>query len=243
MWSWDYSLNIDKKFIDYHMSSINAHEYTSTQVYEHRTRKVKENYGYKSADLSYPLNLNDSFEKVLFNRRTWVDQFPNERMINKDFIARFSQLSFIGGKRQRRTYPSGGAQYYVNIHYLFNEDNVHNELWSDGNISELNTDTSQLLMKKKVPWSKVKEAFIQGYLASTAQFAIVLSVNLQCISKKYTDISYKLVQQEAGHIGQNIQLVATYLGIQAVPLGGFYDLELSNLIEEQQTVLYAFLLG
>ena len=101
----------------------------------------------------------------------------------------------------------------------------------------------RLLVKQYQPWNEISKAFIQKYLANTAQFAIALSCDMSGISGKYTDISYKLVQQEAGHIGQNIQLVANYLGLESVPLGGFYDIELSKILGDNQTTLYAFLLG
>ncbi|WP_235616144.1 nitroreductase family protein [Lysinibacillus sphaericus] len=107
----------------------------------------------------------------------------------------------------------------------------------------LNSDTQKLLVKQYVSWDEISKAFIQKYLANTAQFAVALSCDMSGISGKYTDISYKLVQQEAGHIGQNIQLVANYLGLESVPLGGFYDIELSKLLSDHQTSLYAFLIG
>ncbi|RLL42887.1 SagB/ThcOx family dehydrogenase [Oceanobacillus piezotolerans] len=243
MWAWDYSLKVEEKFFDYHFSSINAEEYTSTQLYKHYKRKEKSNKGYIKKELPYTFDLASSFEKTILNRKTCVGTFSNNQRITMNLIARFSQLAFIGGEGGHRAYPSGGARYYVNIHYMFHNERVDEDLWKQGNISELNMDTNQLLIKDSIPWQVVEDAFIQKKLVSTAQFAIVLSVDLQSISKKYTDISYKLVQQEAGHIGQNIQLVSTYLGMQSLPLGGFYDLEVNRLIGGNETTLYVFLIG
>ncbi|UZM98586.1 nitroreductase family protein [Lysinibacillus sp. MHQ-1] len=127
--------------------------------------------------------------------------------------------------------------------FLFNEQLVDMDLIEQGNIMLLNSDTQKLLVKQYVSWDEISKAFIQKYLANTAQFAVALSCDMSGISGKYTDISYKLVQQEAGHIGQNIQLVANYLGLESVPLGGFYDIELSKLLSDHQTSLYAFLIG
>lgn len=242
-WTWDYSLKAENKMMDYHYFSINAEAFTSSQLYRHYVPKKKSNQGYNTKDLPYTFNLSSSFEETLFQRKTWVEAFPNHQTITMDVISQFAQLAFIGGHRPHRSYPSGGAQYYVNIHLLFNENRVEREVWNRGNVTELNADTSQLLIKKHIPWSRVQSAFIQDYLASTSQLAIVLSVDLQSISEKYNDISYKLVQQESGHIGQNIQMVATYLGMQAVPLGGFYDLKLNQIIGDGETTLYAILLG
>lgn len=245
MFKWEFSPDIEKAFMDYHMVSMNEPEFTFSQIYKHQHRKRMPNDKYHLINLDYSLNLDNSFEKILFERKTWMGQFTNNQKINQKFIAKFCNLAFIGGhgKRRRRTYPSGGAEYNIRIYMIFNEKNVDQEMVGFGNIGELNCDTGDLMIKNFKPWRDVKTAFIQENLADTTQFSIVLSIDIGSISKKYSDISYKLVQQEAGHIGQNIQLVAQYLGIQSVPLGGFYDTVLSNIINEKQTVLYAFLLG
>lgn len=243
MWNFKDNTKVEKKFIDYHMMSINEPEFTNTQVYEHRIRALQSNEDYTLVDLDYSFNLDSTFEKTLLSRKSARESFENNKYIDKKCIAQFCQLAFIGGNKENRTYPSGGAQFYINIHFLFNENLVDTELVEVGNVMNLNCDTQKLLVKSKQGWDYICNAFIQGYLANTAQFAIVLSCNVKEISKKYTDISYKLIQQEAGHIGQNIQLVSEYLKIESVPLGGFYDIELSNILGNNQTALYAFLLG
>ena len=246
MFKWEFLPDIEKMFIDYHMVSLNEPEFAFSQIYKHQDRKRVLNDDCHLIKLDYSLDLDNSFEKTLYERKTCVGLFKNNQNINKKFISKFCNLAFIGGsnrKRRRRTYPSGGAEYNIRIYIIFNEENVQQEIVGFGNIGEINCDTGNLMIKKYKPWKEAKTAFIQGYLADTAQFSIVLSIDIHSISKKYYDISYKLVQQEAGHIGQNIQLVSQYLGIQSVPLGGFYDTELGNIIDERQTVLYAFLLG
>ena len=243
MFEWKFSPNINETFIDYHVASMNEPEFTFSQIYKQKKRKQMSNDSYPLIKLEYSLDLDNTFEKTLYERKTCVTWFKNKQTIDQEFISKFCNLAFIGGNRKGRAYPSGGGQYYVRIHILFNEKKVSKELIEFGNIGEVNCDTGNLMIKKYEPWKDIKTAFIQEYLANTAQFAIALSVNLQAISNKYHDISYKLVQQEAGHIGQNIQLVSQYLGFQSVPLGGFYDTVLNNLINEKQYVLYTFLLG
>ncbi len=243
VWNFKGERNIEKKFIDYHMMSINEPEFTNTQVYAHRPRELQENGNYPLIDLDYTIDDNNIFEKTLGTRYSARTTFKTNVKVDKKVMAQFTQLAMIGGEKENRTYPSGGAQYYVNIYFLFNEQLVDVDLIEQGNIMLLNSDTQKLLVKQYVPWDEMSKAFIQKYLANTAQFAVALSCDMSGISGKYTDISYKLVQQEAGHIGQNIQLVANYLGLESVPLGGFYDIELSKLLSDNQTSLYAFLIG
>ncbi|MFE3575260.1 SagB/ThcOx family dehydrogenase [Lysinibacillus sp. NPDC059133] len=243
MWNFKGERNIEKKFIDYHMMSINEPEFTNTQVYAHRPRELQGNGNYPLIDLDYTVDHENLFERILGTRYSAREPFKAKVKVDRKLMAQFAQLAMIGGDKENRTYPSGGAQYYVNIYFLFNEQLVDIDLIEQGNIMQLNSDTQKLLVKQDQPWNEISKVFIQKYLANTAQFAIVLSCDMSDISGKYTDISYKLVQQEAGHIGQNIQLVANYLGLESVPLGGFYDIELSRLLRDNQTSLYAFLLG
>ncbi|MEA0555171.1 SagB/ThcOx family dehydrogenase [Lysinibacillus irui] len=243
MWNFKGERNIEKKFMDYHMMSINEPEFTNTQVYAHRPREIQGNGNYPLIDLDYTVDQENLFERILATRYSAREPFKAKVKVDRKLMAQFAQLAMIGGDRESRTYPSGGAQYYVNIYFLFNEQLVDIDLIEQGNIMRLNSDTHKLLVKQYQPWNEISNVFIQKYLANTAQFAIALSCDMSEISGKYTDISYKLVQQEAGHIGQNIQLVANYLGLESVPLGGFYDIELSRLLRDNQTSLYAFLLG
>jgi Nitroreductase family len=245
MLKWNFSPNIEKTFLDYHMSSINEPEFSFSQIYRHQNRKPMTDGNHPLIKLEYSLDMDNSFEKILYERKTCVSHFKNNQKIDKQLISKFCNLAFIGGagKRRRRTYPSGGSEYNIRIHILFNEEIVDSDMIAFGNIGEVNCDTGNIMIKKYEAWKKISTAFIQKYLADTAQFSIVLSVDINSISKKYHDMSYKLVQQEAGHIGQNIQLVSQYLGMQSVPLGSFYDTVLSNTINEKQTVLYAFLIG
>jgi nitroreductase len=51
---------------------------------------------------------------------------------------------------------------------------------------------------------------------------------------------------EAGHVGQNIVLAGSALGIGSVPLGGFVDTDLARLLQvdiEREIVLYAIAVG
>lgn len=240
---WDFKVDVAPKFIDYHYASINDPAYTMTQVYKHRERTPTIEKQSNSVPLEYKIQEENEFEKILLNRHSWSMPFLNNQHINLDLIAKFSQLAFIGNSKRNRNYPSGGAQYLVNIHYLFNNNRVDQDVIQAGTICRLNMDNHTLIGERFVDWDIIRKAFIAQAGAATAQFAIVLSVDLMKISEKYTDISYKLVQQEAGHIGQNIQLVAEYLNIKSLPLGGFYDNAMNKLIGNSKTTLYTLLLG
>jgi len=47
---------------------------------------------------------------------------------------------------------------------------------------------------------------------------------------KYGERGYRFLLFEAGHIMQNLLLVASALGVSALPIGGFVDAELDSAL-------------
>ena len=47
---------------------------------------------------------------------------------------------------------------------------------------------------------------------------------------KYGDRGYRFTFLEAGHVAQNMSLVATALGLGCVNIGGFYDREIDEFL-------------
>jgi|GEM_PF-692108 len=243
---WEYKPKVQEKFKNYHYSSLNDKEFTFSQVYYPVERKASLITEKESnvIELSEKPNEKLSFIDVLFQRKSYGYSLENNVAVTKELISKFCHVAFFGTEIGRRSYPSGGSQYNVNPYFIFNESQVANDLCLCGNVCALDFEKNNLLCYQKKNWkSEVAKCFIQENLFKDTKFAIVLGVNLDDISEKYTDISYKLVQLEAGHIGQNIQLAASLYGLKTVPLQGYYDVELGNLIGKKQTILYAFLVG
>ena len=63
---------------------------------------------------------------------------------------------------------------------------------------------------------------------------------------KYKQRGYRYVWLDAGHVGQNLYLVADALGLGAVAVGGFYDAELHDLLAlpaAEEAVVYIVCVG
>jgi len=69
----------------------------------------------------------------------------------------------------------------------------------------------------------------QGFLGE-AGVCILLSAVFQRSRWKYRERAYRYVLLEAGHVGQNIYLAATALGLGACAVGAFYDRQLNDLL-------------
>jgi SagB-type dehydrogenase family enzyme len=75
---------------------------------------------------------------------------------------------------------------------------------------------------------------------------LVLTANLERTQAKYRERGYRFALLEAGHVAQNLLLLATALGLDAVPMGGFLDDELNaflGLDTTREVAVYAVLVG
>lgn len=240
---WHYKLDIKNKFINYHFSSIKAKEFAPNQTYQeiNAPKMKKRNPGQFNFDLNYQIAEKNIFEKTLRNRNSQVSSLNYEGEINEQLISRFCQLAFFGNKFNKRNYPSGGALYNVEINFIFKEFSHPSSFYNSPTISHI--QDNKLVFAKNTKWESVQCGFL-GDLPEKVKFIIALSTDLNKISLKYNDIGYKLVQQEVGHIGQNILLVANYLGLGSIPLQSYIDLELNKLLDRKgQVVLSTYLLG
>jgi SagB-type dehydrogenase family enzyme len=79
-----------------------------------------------------------------------------------------------------------------------------------------------------------------------APAVIVLSARWEHVVAKYGERSYRVASLEAGHVAQNILLVATALGLAGCPIAGFMDDALAaelKLDDRQEPPIYAITLG
>jgi SagB-type dehydrogenase family enzyme len=62
---------------------------------------------------------------------------------------------------------------------------------------------------------------------------------------KYGQRGYRYIWIEAGHLAQNLYLVAQALGLGAVAIGGFFDAEIDSLLQlpTREHTLYLMCVG
>ena len=81
---------------------------------------------------------------------------------------------------------------------------------------------------------------------SRAALALILTGVFGRGHFKYGERAYRFALLEAGHICQNILLAATALGLGAVPIGGFVDDEVNDLLDldgVDEAVIYMAMVG
>lgn len=64
-----------------------------------------------------------------------------------------------------------------------------------------------------------------------ANLVVVITAIFERTMWKYGQRGYRYIWLDAGHLGQNLYLVAAALGLGPVAIGGFFDAELNRLLE------------
>ncbi len=76
-----------------------------------------------------------------------------------------------------------------------------------------------------------------------APVCIVITANFERTTSVYGERGVRYVYMEAGHVGQNIYLQATALGLGTVAVGAFYDEEVRRILGCPEDPLYIFPVG
>ncbi len=83
-------------------------------------------------------------------------------------------------------------------------------------------------------------------MLGTAQVCFILTAVFQRTRWRYRERAYRYILMEAGHIGQNIYLAATGLGLGACAIGAFLDDQVNDLVGvdgEEEAAIYLLTVG
>lgn len=131
--------------------------------------------------------------------------------------------------RPFRTVPSGGALYPLEL-YFYHGGQVQD---LDAGIYHYSPALNALHFVK--PGNHAREIAaglveFQSHLADTLSVVIFITAMFQRSVFKYRNKGYRFTLFEAGHVAQNINLVATGLGLGVINIGGFYDRKIDALL-------------
>ncbi len=151
-----------------------------------------------------------SVEAALASRRSGR-QFADRRL-SPDVVG---QLLWSGqgitDAQGRRTAPSAGALYPIELYGLTATDTFH-YLPAAHELEQRSNDQTL---------SELGDASFDQQWITTAPLVIVVTGVVARTEAKYGGVAYDLMLRESGHVVQNILLQATALGLAAVPVGGF----------------------
>jgi SagB-type dehydrogenase family enzyme len=144
--------------------------------------------------------------------------------------------------REFRAAPSAGALYpietYVVVHHVAGlEAGLYHYAVAGHALERLRLGDLR---------TELVVAGIGQDMLGQAQVCVVLSAIFQRTRWRYRERAYRYILLEAGHIGQNLYLTATALGLSACAVGAFLDDNLNELLGldgEAEAALYLIPIG
>lgn len=130
------------------------------------------------------------------------------------------------GSTDRRTAPSSGALYPIELYPI-----VNRVTGIDPGVYHYDIRRHGLSLLRAGPagGDVMRYGLDQDFLAR-ANVVFVLTLIHQRMRFKYRDRSYRYGLLEAGHLGQNLYLTATAMGLGACAVGAFHDDGINDLL-------------
>lgn len=147
------------------------------------------------------------------------------------------------GQSMRRAQASGGARYPIEIYPLVLQGST--EVPAGLYHYNVKRHSLESLWDKAFTREELREYFVYEWTADASVVFLMTAVFWRN-QVKYGERGYRYILIEAGHIGQNMYLVAQALGLKCVALGGTRDEKVEELIDidgVSESVVYAVAVG
>jgi SagB-type dehydrogenase family enzyme len=192
----------------------------------------------------------DNLENVLIGRHSSKEFSPKELLSKKELstllyysagIKRPREKEVTDTNKTRRFYPSGGARYPLEMYLLVQGREVAvNKGLYHYNVLEHSLET----ILKEDCISSVQEA-VGSKWTKEAEVVFIITALQERNSIKYDDFGYDMLATEAGHMSQNLHLVAESLNKKYCPIFGFNEKKIQDLLylDEGEIILYMTVLG
>jgi SagB-type dehydrogenase family enzyme len=143
----------------------------------------------------------------------------------------------------QRFTPSGGALYSIELYLIIrNVESVEPGLYHFCIIPP----GLELIKEIELPNDLITSLFMNQFYINGASVIILATSMVERTMWKYGDRGYRYILLEAGHIFQNINLIACGLDMASLNIGGFFDEDISKLLNidpEFEIPVYAIALG
>jgi SagB-type dehydrogenase family enzyme len=141
----------------------------------------------------------------------------------------------------RRPVPSAGALYPLELYVI-----PLAVSGLDAAVYHYHPYRHRLHLLAPLAWGDLRAAVVDPSVLETAAVLVLVTAVFWRSRFKYGPRGYRFALLEAGHLAQNALLAAAALGLAALPLGGFYDRRLDDLVAADgldEATVHALLFG
>lgn len=230
MWSTDVDRSILRKL--FHNNSTSKRDLTSVQIKKVLKNRQWENRNGIELKTYEP---ETELEKLLHSRRSRRKSTGKKLTIVE--ISKILQFSagITDSENGYLSYPSPGALYpctlFLSLDLPDFKNVIHRYNPYQHKLEEYCENIDRAVDKSIID-DELRKFPMKVYFAS----------DYQLLEDKYGELSYRLLNQEIGHIAQSISLYAEELGINTTCIGGFYENEFQKNVPDYD-LLYVMVVG
>ena len=182
-----------------------------------------------------------SVEEAIFKRRSIRDYSDKPLKLEDLSQILWAAQGITEPNKKFRAAPSAGATYPLEIYVVVKEV----EGLAPGVYRYIPFKHSLKLIKKGDYSYQLYRACLSQKWVLDAKANLVITAVYERTTWIYGKRGVRYVHMEAGHVGQNIYLQATALGIGTVAVGAFYDEKVEKIVgsSPNERALYVFPLG
>ncbi len=174
-----------------------------------------------------------SLEECILERES-VRAFKAEKI----GLEQISQILWAaqGKKGQKRTVPSAGATYPLEIYATLKDRGYFHY--------KINEHALELITNEDITQQLTEASWDQKFIEE-ACLNILICVDYSRTAKRYGERAARYVHMEVGHCAQNVHLEAVALGLASVPIGAFQDRQVKKVLDLPKNIepLYIIPIG
>ncbi len=177
-------------------------------------------------------------------RRRSVREYRDEQLTMEELgVLLWSGYGCIDERCERRTVPSAGATYPSTLYVSVQNRGV--EGLENGIYRYIDHKHALRIIRRGDYSRELYRACLDQEWVRDAPVNIIVAALPEVMTSWYGRRGYRYIYMEAGHIGQNIYLVATMLGLGTVAVGAFYDEDVREILKlsKNYMILYVMPIG
>ncbi|AAM02703.1 SagB/ThcOx family dehydrogenase [Methanopyrus kandleri] len=192
-------------------------------------------------ELPKPLELKMSVSEALKKRRS-IREYRDESITLRELATVLWAAQGITDPRGFRTAPSAGALYPLRVFVVVRKvEGLAPGIY----VYDPKTHTLGLVRRGNFTTELQRACLDQEWVGHAAVDLVIVGYE-RVLQPRYGERSFRYMALEAGHVGQNIYLACTALGLGTVAVGAFYDdrvKEILGITEGDAVPLYVFPIG